>query len=155
MMNERKKWRKVLDELWLKNFRISQFYRRATGAARDKTLKAALIRFASRRAQFAFEIGRQLEKSGGSFQSYGCAEDFRKSIIPIYLSEEGTEWIYEKSILHEKESIKDYTSALSIVNDGPIREILIRHKAQINDFTRELQSLQALHFPQEKGAKTN
>ena len=157
MMNERKKWIKVLDELWLKNFKVSQFYRRATGVARDKALKAALFRLSSQRAQFAFEIGHQVEILGGSFHSYEIDGDLRRKSIPLNLSEESTERICEKSILHEKESIKDYTRTLSAVNDGPTREILIRHKAQINNFMRELQSLPTLPSPlkKDKNLKTN
>lgn len=122
---------------------MSQFYRRATGATTDKTLKAALIRLSTKRAQFAFEIGQQLEELGGKRDFHPSTES-RSSIIPLNLTQESSERILNKNIKIERQSIQDYLYALGVINHGPTREILIRHKAAIIQMIRELQNIPAL-----------
>jgi hypothetical protein len=154
-MNDRKKWIKALDQLWSENYRISQFYRRAKGATTDKTLKAALIRLSSKRAQFTFEIGQQIKELGGNCNSFPITEDIRRSIISLNLTQESTERIITKSILTEKNSIKEYLHALSLVNHGPTREILIRHKASISLMIKDLRNLEAYPLvPENENLKT-
>lgn len=146
MMNERKKWIKALNQLWSENYRVSQFYRRATGATSDKILKATLIRLSTKRAQFTFEIGQRLKELGGETYPHKRVENNSSTIIPLNLTRESTERILNKSLGLERQSIQGYFRALAVVNDGPTREILIRHKAGISQMIRELQNIHPLHL---------
>lgn len=154
-MNERKKWIKALEKLWRDNFRVSKYYRRATGAVTEKRLKGSLITFSSKRAQFAYEIGQQIKRLGGTFKSYDSAE-FRDGAVSLHLPEDVTERVLEKTIKINTESVNDYNQSLAVINEGGIREVLIRHKAAIRRMNKELQKLQALpSLPEKENLKFN
>ena len=143
MWGEKKKWIRILDRLWLKNHHVSQFYRRATGVATEAHLKRSLVKYASKRAQFAFELSQQISRLGGKppvYETFSGGE----ATISLSFSEENKERILRKSIEIEKESLELYSHSLSIVNDGGIREILLRHRAAVTIVVRELQKLNAL-----------
>lgn len=60
-MSERKKWVKILDQLWQRNCRVNNYYRMATGAVREQKLKQALLSHATCRAQFSFELYQRIK----------------------------------------------------------------------------------------------
>ena len=142
-MGEWKKWAKLLEQLRLRNSKVNNYYRMATGAVRDPKLKQSLLKYATTRAQFSFELSQRIQTIGGT-SDFELKDRFGGAAISLYLSEENLSRILQKSILAEKECLVEYSKALTKINDGATREILIRHRAGINSILRELQHLNAL-----------
>lgn len=143
-MSERKKWVKILDQLWQRNCRVNNYYRMATGAVRDQKLKQALLCYATCRAQFSFELYQRIKNIATETSVKEDQNLSKGTAISLSLSEENIGRILQKCISAEKDCLAEYSRALTKVNDGITREILIRHRARITSIIRELQHLYAL-----------
>lgn len=152
-MSDRKKWIKILEQLWQGNARVNNYYRMATGAVRNPKLKSVLLKYATSRAQFSFELSQRIRELGGEISRYGNNSTTNGAAISLHLSEENIGRILQKSIRAEGHCFEEYSEALTRVNDGVTREILIRHRARISSIIREMQHLDAL-LPL-SGAKEN
>lgn len=156
-MSDRKKWIKILEQLWLGNARVNNYYRMATGAVRDPKLKSVLLKYATSRAQFSFELSQRIKELGAEASLCENNGSSERAAISLHLSEENIGRILQKSIRAEKHCFEEYSEALTRVNDGVTREILIRHRARISSIIREMQHLDALlPFPgEEETIRTN
>lgn len=143
-MSDRKKWIKILEQLWQGNSRVNNYYRMATGAVRDPKLRSVLLKYATSRAQFSFELSQRISELGGEAGLYGNNGTSNGAAISLHLSEENISRILQKSIRAEKHCFEEYSKALTRVNDGVTREILIRHRARISSIIREMQHLEDL-----------
>ena len=142
-MSDRKKWVTILEQLWQGNSRVNNYYRMACGAVRNQKLRMLLIKFAAHRAQFSFELTQRIKELEGEATHSGNDNSVSAAIF-LHLSEDNIGRILQKSIRAGKDCLAEYSNALTKVNDGVTREILIRHRARISSIIREIQHLDAL-----------
>lgn len=132
---------KQLEYLIDDNFAVAKHCRITMETISEISLRHFFQKLAARRSQFAIELGDQIavlgEKKphlpGSSFESRWPE-----------ISEENKLKNVRKSLKLCKQSLEKYKRALSKVNDGCCREILIRHKAVIAGQVNELKSLKKL-----------
>lgn len=159
MMSEKMKWAGILKELWQKNYNVSSFYRRAMEAITDSGLKQKFINTATKRAQLAFELNQQILRLGGKSAYFvKTSPAHAPNTFTLNLSYENIERILKRCELIEMESITEYQKALSRINEGIAREVIIRHRKQLEIGLRELKSFESFGrlpaAPKEK-LKTN
>lgn len=123
------------------NFLVSKHCRTTMETISEVSLRYYFQKLASRRSQFAMELGQQINPIGGK-NPYIPSSSFAKRWNDI--SEENKLRSVRKALRLYKQSMKKYKKALSQVNDGCCREILIRHKAHLAYAIPELKALKLL-----------
>ena len=140
-MAERLKREQKLRELLDDNFAVSKHCRKTVGAIEDASLKYFFQTIASKRAQYAIEISDEITFYGGKVPYIPPAAYER----PWPKISDGKKLRTIKACLKlHKESHKKYCEALSRINDGSCREILLRHKAAIEKTIFELKGIKKL-----------
>lgn len=123
------------------NLIVSNLLRKVAGPISDPSLENYFLSLANKRSQFAVEISEEIAFYGG-----------KKPFIPPHAydrrwtklaSADSLKIIKNFYKLH-KQSFEKYKDALSQVNDGNCREILIRHKAYMENSMFELKALKKL-----------
>ena len=123
------------------NFISSRHCRKSMENVEDASLRYYFQNLASRRSQFAMEIGDEISFYGGRKPFYNSAyyERTREN-----KKEEDAESCIKQAIKINKDSLQKYQEALCKINDGSCRELLIRHKAYIENCISELKAVKTL-----------
>lgn len=131
----------TLGRLLEDNFTSSKVFRKLTEALKEVSLKYYFQNLASRRSQFAIEISEEI-----SF--YSSKKPFIPSISydkkRDYNCQENKIKCIKKAIKRNKTSLQKYQESLCRIYDGSSREVLIRHKAYIENCIFELNALKTL-----------
>ncbi|NJW53738.1 hypothetical protein [Salinimicrobium oceani] len=140
-MNNSKIREATLRRLLEENFLMSKFCRSAAEALTDPSLKYYFQNNASRRSQFAIELAGEISFYSGKephtpLQAYDRSRKGEKSGEP--------EHFIKKSIKRTKKNLESYQEALCKICEGSCREILLRHKAYIENSLFELKSIKTL-----------
>lgn len=123
------------------NFLVAKHCRTTMETVSEVSLRYYFQKLASRRSQFAMELGQQISPIGEK-NPYIPSSSFAKKWNDI--SEENKLRNVRKALRLYKHSMKKYKKALSQINDGSCREILIRHKAHLAFAIPELKELKQL-----------
>lgn len=123
------------------NFKSSRQFRKMTEALEEAPLKRYFQNLAARRSQFAMEINEEISFYNG-----------KKAHIPsVAYKRKGEDTCWEsrikcikKALKGEKVSLQKYQEALCRIHDGSCREVLIRHKAYLENCIFELNALKDL-----------
>lgn len=139
-MSDQTKRENCLRKLLEDNFKASKICRQIMEAFSDPGLKQYFQKLSSKRGQFAIELGDEIIYFGGK-EAYVPSRNF---VQWPSSSEENRRKYLKKALKLHKQSLENYKAALSQVNDGSCREILIRHKAFMEKCVFEIKALQAL-----------
>lgn len=123
------------------NFLVAKHCRKTMETTSEVSLRYYFQKLAAKRSQFAMELGSQLNDLGGK-NPYVPTSTFEKRWTDI--SEENKLKNVRQCLKLYKFSIRKYKKALSFINDGDCREILIRHKAHFAHIVPELKALKQL-----------
>lgn len=123
------------------NFISSRHFRKLMETLEDVSLRYYFQNLASRRSQYAIEISDEITFYGG-----------KRPFFPSSLYERNREGNCEndkmrcikKALKVNKASLQKYQESLCRIHDGSCREILLRHKAYIENCIFELKSLKSL-----------
>ena len=141
-----------LQQLLEDNFMVARHCRKTMESLSDRSLKHYFQSLASKRSQFAVELGEEIKFYGGEepyIPSLGYDRRWTES------DGENNFKKTRKCLKLNKASLQKYREALCEIVDGSCREILIRHKAFIKNSIFELESLKTLlkynkgHDPQQ------
>lgn len=123
------------------NFEVAKHCRNTMETISEVSLRYYFQKLAARRSQFAMELGQQISAMGDK-NPYIPTSSFAKKWNDI--TEENKLKNVRKALKLYKFSIKKYKKALTNINDGCSREILIRHKAHFATVIPELRTLRKL-----------
>lgn len=141
-MRERAKWAERMNILLERNFKAAKYYRRTGGIVTDILLEHYFLNQASQRYRFALELSREVKNLGGfptSFINYPNQLSFEnRPMHKLTFNPAKTIKICRKT---DKSCLMEYKKALSEINDGFLREILLRHKSQIESTIKELKGI--------------
>lgn len=123
------------------NFTSSKNFRKHMETLEDVSLRYYFQNLASRRSQFAMEISDEIIFYGGkrSFFPSAYYERNRESN-----REEDKMQCIKQALKVNKNSLQKYQESLCRIHDGSCREVLLRHKAYIENCVFELKSLKSL-----------
>lgn len=154
-MSDRLKCAGRLNKLLESNFFVAKYYRRIVRFVEEEALQDFFRRKASKRFQFAIELSEEIGFLKEAYSSYGPFSPIRRSIK--ISSEEDLLSLLKRSIKNDKKILKEYKKAISEINEGSTREILIRHISIIEKGLLELQTLKAAskEISKEKSNLTN
>lgn len=147
-MSDRIKCVGRLNRLLENNFFVAKYYRKCLGAVKDEALRTFFRNKASRRFRFAIELSEEIGFLKGTRSSYGPFSPLRRR--PVVSAEDDLEQLLEKSIRNDRLIYQEYRKALSEINEGSTREILIRHLSYVEDSLRDLRALQAVTVKSQK-----
>lgn len=140
-MSDQSKREYHLRQLLEDNFIVSNLIRKVAEGITDVPLKNYFLDLSNKRNQFAIELSGELAFYGGQkpffppnaydrrWTRLAGADHFR---------------LIKKFLKLNKQSREKYRMALSQVNDGNCREVIIRHKSYIENSLFELKSLKKL-----------
>lgn len=120
------------------NFMVAKHCRNTMESISEISLRHYFQKLAAKRAQFAMELSQQMNNLGEK-NPYLPNTSFENRWSEI--SEENKLKNVRKCLKLYKLSLRKYKSALSNINEGSCREILIRHKAHFAVIITELKSL--------------
>ena len=123
------------------NFKVARNCRKTMEAVVDVSLRYYFQNLASRRSRFALELAEEIAYYGGK-KPYFSSDAYEGRWTEI--SEENKLRNVRKIVELNKVSLQKYQEALGQVNDGSCREILLRHKAFIENSVFELKALKKL-----------
>jgi hypothetical protein len=140
-MNSQSIREKILQLLFEENFKVARKYRKTMEALPDLPLQQYFQNLASRHSQFALELADEIAYYGGKkpFSPSGAFENRR-----VDLPKKSKRQLLKKALKCNKLSLLKYREALCHVNDGSCREILLRHKAFVENSVFELKALKRL-----------
>lgn len=141
-MSDRLKCAGRLNRLLENNFFVAKHYRKCMEAVRSDALVVFFKKKASRRYRFAIELSEEISFLKGKNSSYGPFSPLKRR--PEISANEDLDQLLEKSIRNDRLIYQEYRKALSEINQGSTREILMRHMAYIEDSLRDLRALQAV-----------
>lgn len=121
------------------NFFIAKYYRKCVQVVKNEALTDFFKKKASRRFNFAIELSEEISFLKGTNCSYGPFSSSRRQ--PRISSDDELETLLEKSIRNDRLVSHEYRKALSEINEGSTREILIRHLSHIENSLRDLKAL--------------
>lgn len=153
VMSDRLKCAGKLNRLLENNFFIAKFYRRTVEVVEEESLVKFFKKKASRRFQFAVELGEEIGFLKESYSSYGPFSPFRRK--PAISSDESLKSLLKKCINNDREIYKRYKKAISETNEGSTREILLRHMSFIENSIEDLEALEALANSEERNDLQN
>ncbi len=131
----------TLRQLLEDNFKSSRRLRKFTEASKEASLKSYFQNLASRRSQFAIEISEEISFFNGKKPFIPSVSYDRKMETDC---QENRMKCIKKALKANKISLLKYQEALCRIYDGSCREVLIRHKAYIENCIFELKSLKTL-----------
>lgn len=149
-MSHQSKRENYLGQLLEDNFNASRACRKMTEAFSDASLKYYFQLLASKRSQFAMELGEEIVYFGGKAPFLPSKNFVQWKHSSSEESEDKRKYLKRIYSLH-KQSLQKYKIGLSKIYDGSCREILIRHKAFLEQTLFELKALKTLlDFRQEQ-----
>jgi bacterioferritin (cytochrome b1) len=110
-------------------------------SVKEENLQTFFRKKASKRFQFAIELSEEIGFLKEAYSSYGPFSPLKR--INSLSSEENLISLLKKSIKKDKKILKDYKQAMSVINEGSTREILLRHMSIIEKSILELKTLKA------------
>jgi hypothetical protein len=131
----------TLRQLLEDNFRSSRRLRKFTEALEEASLKSYFQKIASRRSQFAIEISEEISFYNGK-KPFVPSDSYER--IKDNNCQENRMKCIKKALKANKISLLKYQEALCRIHDGSCREVLIRHKAFIENCNFELKALKTL-----------
>ena len=131
----------MLRLLFEDNFKVARKCRKTMEAVADVSLRYYFQNLASRRSKFALELADEIAYYGGK-KPYFPSDAYEGRWTEI--SEENKLRYLKKAVELNKVSLQKYQDALGQINDGSCREILLRHKAFIENSVFELKALKKL-----------
>ncbi|MGI0107956.1 DUF2383 domain-containing protein [Salinimicrobium sp. WS361] len=129
--------RRLLDD----NFAGSKLFRDLAESLEDASLKNYFQSLASRRSQFAIELGEEILYYTGKKAPASSSYTVRKR---TGLYEESRNKCIKIALRAKKLSLQKYQEALCRIYEGSCREVLIRHKAYLENCVFELKALKSL-----------
>lgn len=150
-MNNQINREETLHRLFEHNFKVARYCRKTMEAVVDASLHYYFQNLASRRSKFALELAEEIVYYGGKrpYFTFNSYESRWKE-----LTDENKMRFLKKAVKLNKSSLIKYKDALGQINDGSCREILLRHKAFIENSIFELKSLKKLlKYNMETGSK--
>ncbi|WP_029035263.1 hypothetical protein [Salinimicrobium terrae] len=131
----------TLRELLEDNFKNARRFRKLIGTLKDVSMKHYFQNIASRRSQFAIEISSEIVFYSGNrpyfsskYEERSQEKNYQKNRIQCL----------KKALKLKKTSLLKYQEALCRIHDGSCREVLIRHKAYLENCIFELKALKSL-----------
>lgn len=140
-MSNRNNRENTLRLLFEDNFKVARSCRKTGQAVADVSLQYYFQNMASRRSQFALELANEIVYYGGK-KPYSPSNAYEER-WPDSLKENQLHYL-KKAVRRNKASLQKYREALGQINDGSCREILLRHKAFIENSVFELKALKKL-----------
>lgn len=123
------------------NFMCSRYCRKSMEILKDISLKDYFKNLASRRSQFATELHEEFRFYTGR-EPYIPSQPYDRTRKDVELKDRFT--LIKKTLKLAKNSLKKYQEALCRIHEGSCREILLRHKAFIENSIFELKSIKTL-----------
>lgn len=150
-MSDRSKREYYLRQLLEDNFIVSKLLRKIAESINDASLSTYFADLANKRNQFALELSDDIAFYGGKQPFFPPNAYDRRS---HKLSGANTFKVLKKLYKLHKHSFEKYRNALSQINDGNCREVIIRHKAYVENCLFELKSLKTLlkYSKEQRGA---
>lgn len=140
-MNDQERYAEILNHLLEKNLSLARFYKKLMEAIPEIRIKNYFSKLSSRMAQFTFELSREIENYGEHISSFDASQgviSFRNR----FQHQGGNSFRYLKHCIRiNKDTLKEYRKALSLINNGDSREILLRHKSIMEIIIMELKNL--------------
>ena len=135
--------RRLLDD----NFAGSKLFRNLAESLEDASLKDYFQSLASRRSQFAIELGEEIlyytgKKAPASSSSSSSSSYTVRKRTGLY--GESRNKCIKNALRAKKLSLQKYQEALCRIYEGSCREVLIRHKAYLENCVFELKALKSL-----------
>ena len=130
-----------LRQLLEDNFKVARQCRKMAENLSDPSLKYYFQNIASRRSQFAMEIAEEISYYGGK-EPYMSSTSYERIRLEPRIDDQAL--AIKKMLKAVKESLQYYQNALCQICDGSCREILLRHKAFIENAIFELKSIKTL-----------
>lgn len=121
------------------NFHVARYCRKASEALTDASLKYYFQNNASRRSQFAMELAGEISFYSGK-EPHIPSQPFERNRNEIRDKLQTV----KKAVKLAKKSLESYKEALCRIHEGSCREILLRHKAFIENTIFELKSIKKL-----------
>lgn len=140
-MSDRLKYTVRLNKLLEKNFFGAKVYRKIMHSVEEESLKAYFQKRASKRCQFAIELSEEIGFLKGAHSSYGPFSPLKRN--PGIPDGERISNLLEKAMDLDEDILKGYKLAISEINNGSTREILIRHISIVENSILDLQILKA------------
>ncbi len=131
----------TLRRLMEDNFISSRYFRKSMETLQDVSLKYYFQNLASRRSQFAIEISEEIAFYGGKKPFFPIASYDRSWDLNC---EENRTKCIKKALKLNKASLLKYQESLCRIYDGSSREVLLRHKAYLENCIFELKALKTL-----------
>lgn len=140
-MDHSKLRERSLRQLLEDNFKVARQCRKMAENISDPSLKYYFQNLASRRSQFAMEIAEEISYYGGK-EPYMSSASYERNRLEPRIDDQFL--AIKMAFKAVKESLHYYQNALCQICDGSCREILLRHKAYIENCVFELKSLKTL-----------
>ena len=140
-MNNGKIRELTLQRLLDDNFAGSKLFRDLAESLDDASLKNYFQSLASRRTQFAIELGEEILYYTGKKTPASSSYTVRKR---TGLYGESRNKCIKNALRAKKLSLQKYQEALCRIYEGSCREVLIRHKAYLENCVFELKALKSL-----------
>lgn len=123
------------------NFLMARHCRKISEKLTDASLKYYFQNLSSRRSQFAVELSDEISFYTGK-EPYLPSKAYDRS---RKIGENNDQFqMIKKTLKLIKNSLRDYQEALCRIHEGSFREILLRHKATIENDIFELKSIKTL-----------
>lgn len=139
-MNHSKIRERYLRQLLEDNFKVARYCRKFSESILDASLKYYFQNVASRHSQFAMEIADEISYYGGK-EPYMSSTSYERNRMDHVIDKVAA---VRKALRINKESLQLYQKALCEIYEGSCREILLRHKAYIENGIFELKSIKTL-----------
>lgn len=140
-MSDQERAAKILTYLMEIDFSLARQYKKLTQVFPENYLQNYFSKLSSRMSQYSFELASEIENNMVNPASH----EISKGVISIrkrfFQQEELPHKFLKKCIYLNKRAVKSYRNALSKINDGDSREILIRHKSILETTIKELKTL--------------
>lgn len=130
-----------LRQLLEDNFKVARHCRKLAENIEDASLKYYFQNVASRRSQFAMEIAEEISYYGGK-EPYMSSTSYERNRMEQGMDDQAS--AVRKALKINKDSMELYQNALCQIHEGSCREILLRHKAYIENGIFELRSIKTL-----------
>lgn len=123
------------------NFLVAKHCRNTMETISEISLRHYFQKLAAKRSQFAMELGQQMNNLGEK-NPYIPSSTFENRWPEI--SDENKLKNIKKCLRLFKQSVQKYKNALSKINEGNCREVLIRHKVSFAFTLAELRTIKKM-----------
>lgn len=141
MMSHPQNREETLRRLLEDNFMIASHCRKAVEKLTDDSIRYYIQNLAARCSQFAIELREEITFYAGKepYIPYQPYDRNRKDT-----TNRNSIGVIRKILKLTKTILKNYQNALSRINEGYCREVLLRHKASLENSIFELKSIRTL-----------